>query len=114
MADLAPIPVQVDRAQRYFDNTQFRSLSDVPEDGRLIRVLCRGGECPLTDEGHVDRWQSVGYAPPVDLNGDDEWHIVGWSWHQDRFTEAMQPPSDDKNSNPLEVIGWLPFTNSAA
>lgn len=72
-----------------------------PKNGDMILLLVRKNEDEdnwnPTEEAEVFR--TMGYND-LDLTGDDEWHIVGWNWSQDCFTESSG-----------EIIGWMPMPN---
>lgn len=75
-------------------------MSAAPRDSSMIRLLVKFDEHSTEDSPHPC-W-TVGFNE-FDLNDEDSWHIAGWCWDHDHFTEGKGT-----------LIGWLPMLDSVA
>lgn len=78
-----------------------------PKDGRMLRLLVEynpdgDDAAPLDDDHWNEPGWTIGFNTLGDT-GDDEWHIAGWCWSHDHFTEGKGTP-----------IAWLPFHDHPA
>ena len=63
-------------------------ITDDIKDGRLLLLEVEGGEHPVED---ADRYVTIGFNTLKDT-GEDKWHIAGWCWSNDHFTETDGKP----------------------
>jgi len=63
-------------------------ITDEIKDGRLLLLEVENGEHPTQDAA---RFITIGFNTLADT-GEDHWHIAGWCWCQDHFTETNGTP----------------------
>ncbi|MFC3059482.1 hypothetical protein [Paenirhodobacter populi] len=75
-------------------------IDTAPKDGRMVFLLVdyTDGAAPLDD---AEIAATIGFNC-LDDTGEDEWHLVGWNWSQDCFTDGQGT-----------VIGWTDFSPPA-
>lgn len=69
-----------------------------PKDGTICRLLVEFEEHDLADSSEPT--VTIGFNTLND-NGEDFWHLVGWDWCHDVFTQGSG-----------KVIGWLPLVET--
>ncbi|RWR28803.1 DUF3850 domain-containing protein [Sinirhodobacter populi] len=79
---------------------EWKTIETAPKDGRMVCLLVdyTDGAAPLDD---AEIAATIGFNS-LDDTGEDEWHLVGWSWSQDCFTDGQGT-----------VIGWTDFSPPA-
>lgn len=84
------------------DANEVLPIETAKKDGRMLQLLVRydrdsDDDHPLADEDWNRPGWTIGFNTLGDT-GEDKWHLAGWNWYQDHFTEGRGTP-----------VGWLPF-----
>lgn len=74
-------------------------METAPKDGTMCRLLVEFEENGLEDSDAPTA--TIGFNT-LGNNGEDFWHLAGWNWCHDEFTQGTG-----------EVIGWLPLLEPA-
>lgn len=74
-------------------------METAPKDGTMCRLLVEFEENGLEDSDTPTA--TIGFNT-LGNNGEDFWHLAGWNWCHDEFTQGTG-----------EVIGWLPLLEPA-
>ena len=80
----------------------WNDMSTAPTDGTVIQLLVRKADLPgcidAEEDGELTR--TLGFNN-LDHDQSDDWHVVGWSWTHDCFT--------DVTGGIVKPVGWLPL-----
>lgn len=74
-------------------------ITNAPRDGTVLRLLVDykpKGTHPI-DDARRYAW-TIGFNNAEIDYDDDEWHIAGWDWDNEHFTNGSGKP-----------VGWLPL-----
>lgn len=83
------------------ENWGNTDMAAAPRDSTMLRLYVRFDENATDDLPEGACAATIGFNN-FDNDGDDTWHIAGWCWSHDHFTEGKGTP-----------VAWLPMLSEA-
>ena len=67
--------------------SEWKTIDSAPHDGTLILLAITENHESVNPLEDCGTWRTIGFNDE-ELTGINEWHIAGWCWCHDHFTEG--------------------------